>query len=349
VATAKGETGSGQGSEPKVRVPGDTSSGLTLRRLQVFWAVANLSSLTRASKQLGLAQPSVSQQIASLEEIVGSKLFDRRSNTLELTEAGRHLLRHVEKVLESMQVLEDGLAAITDGSRQTVHLAGLNSILRVLLPSAMQSLHAEFPRIDYEIHESAPAEVLEMLYARRINLGLISTNAIAPASAGFQQVPICADPYVLAVPDTLDLSGVEDPDRGLSSEQGAVLRSTIQFAFGTQHAKRVQAWYNAVLPGNWPLAQARSFEVALGMVQAGLGVCLAPAMSCVVGGEPVRGVRLYSVDYPSRNVVALLPKHYLRQEPYASLVRALETAGAAYAPPRTEPTPPFLNMPPEVR
>ncbi len=349
MAATNGDTKSGQGAEPKLRVPGETASGLTLRRMQVFWAVANLSSLTRASKQLGLAQPSVSQQIASLEEIVGSKLFDRRSNTLELTEAGRHLLRHVEKVLESMQLLEDGLAAISDGSRQTVHLAGLNSILRELLPGAMRTLHAEYPRIDYEIHESAPAEVLEMLYARRINLGLISTNAIAPASAGFQQVPICADPYVLAVPEALDLDGVTDPDKDLDPAQSEVLRSTIQFAFGTQHAKRVQAWYDAVIPGNWPLAQARSFEVALGMVQAGLGVCLAPAMTCIVGGAPIPGVRLYAVDYPSRNVVALLPKHYLRQEPYASLIAALEKAGAAYEPPRASLTPPFLNTPPEMR
>jgi DNA-binding transcriptional LysR family regulator len=331
--------------DAKPRSASDAAGGLTFRRLQVFWSVAHSTSLTQASKQLGLAQPSVSQQIATLEEIVGSSLFDRRSNTLELTEAGRHLLRHVEKVLESMQALEDGVAEIGDGSRQTVHLAGLNSILRVILPPAMEALHEEFPRVDYDIHESSPTEVLEMLYARRINLGLISSNSIAPASAGFQQVPICVDPYVLAVPRDLDLADVADPRTDLSPEAREVLMRSIQFAFGTQHSKRVQAWYDKVVPGNWPFAQARSFEVALGMVRSGLGVCLAPAMSCVVGGTAIQGVRLYRVDFPARDVVALLPKTYLRTDPYASLIEHLKVAGAHFAPPGLLDTPPFLDTP----
>lgn len=337
-----------QDAEPRQRLSNDTLGGLTFRRLQVFWAVAHSPTLTAASKQLGLAQPSVSQQLATLEEIVGAPLFERRSNALALTEAGRHLLRHVEKVLDSMQTLEEGLAEIGSGSQQTIHLAGLNSILRVLLPPAMEALHDAFPRIDYDIHESAPAEVLEMLYARRINLGLISSNAIAPASAGFKQIPICDDPYVLAVPTALDLSGVADPRRDLPDDARAVLMRSIQFAFGTPHSRRVQAWYDTVIPGNWPFAQARSFEVALGMVRAGLGVCLAPAMSCIVGGKPIEGVRLYRVDFPPRNVVALLPNTYLRQEPYASLIDHLKAVGGQFQNPELDATPPFLDHPTKV-
>ncbi|WP_138424348.1 LysR family transcriptional regulator [Maritimibacter alexandrii] len=329
----------------KLRQVGGTGGGLTFRRLQIFWAVANASSLTRASKQIGLAQPTVSQQIASLEDIVGMPLFERRSNSLELTEAGRQLMRHVQKVLESMQSLEDGLGAIGDGSRRTLRLAGLNSILRVLVPTAMEALHKKFSEIDYDIHESAPAEVIEMLYARRINLGLISSNSIAPASAGFEQIHICTDPYVLAVPSDLDLSGVTDPSRDLSAKDQDVLFRSIQFAFGTQHSRRVQAWYDGLMPGNRPFAQARSFEVAIGMVRAGLGICLAPAMSCVVGDRVIDGVRLYRVDFPARDVVALLPKQYLRQELYSCLIDELGAAGRTYAPPPASETPPFLLKP----
>jgi DNA-binding transcriptional LysR family regulator len=212
----------------------------------------------------------------------------------------------------------------------------------VILPEAMSAIHGSHPNIDYDIHESAPADVLEMLYGRRVNLGLIAANSIAPASAGFLQVPILVDPYVLAVPDWLDLDNVRDPRIDLSEEGLRTLTRSIQFAFGTPHARRVQAWYDQVIPQNWPFTQARSFEVALGMVRSGLGVCLAPALSSVVGGGPVAGLRLYRVNFPPREIVALLPSQYARAEPYSALVNALQDVGRTHVRPRIRDTPPFL-------
>lgn len=329
-------------AEIAAKIGGESGSGITFRRLQIFWAVALFNNLTKASKQLGLTQPTLSQQIASLEETVGTPLFYRRSNRMFPTEAGTHLLRMAEQVLESMQQLEDGLAEISDGTRQTVHLAGLNSVLRVLLPPAMNKVHEAYPKIDYDIHESAPAEVLELLYGRRISLGLIAANSIAPASAGFLQVPIYDDPYVLAAPACLELEGVTDPLTDLSPEALAILNRSIQFAFGTPYAKRVQAWYDEVIPGNWPFAKARSFEVALGMVRAKLGVCLAPTLSCVVGAQVIDGVKLYRVNFPPRRLVALMPTHYARQQPYATLVEALQQVASSHVLPPVLETPPFL-------
>lgn len=341
-ARADALTGDRRATEMAAWIAGESSGRFTLRRLQIFWTVAHFSSLTKAAKQLGLTQPTLSQQISSLEEIVGAPLFERRSNRMELTEAGKHLLRKAEIVLDGIQSLEDSLAEIADGRRMTVHLAGLNSVLRVLLPPAMEALHAAYPRIDYDIHESTPADVLEMLYGRRINIGLISANSIAPASAGFQQVAVYSDPYALAVPEHLDLDGVADPAT-LPERTREVLLRSIQFAFGTQHTQRVQAWYDQVIPGNWPFARVRSFEVALGMVRAGQGVCLAPAMSCVVGGSVIEGVKLYRLTLPPREIVALLPTQYLTQQPYAALIDELRRVGRAHRPPEMHPTPPFLR------
>jgi DNA-binding transcriptional LysR family regulator len=319
------------------------NSGITLHRLRIFWAIAHCDTLTSASKQLGLTQPSLSQQVSNLEEAVGAALFDRRSNRLSLTEAGVHLLRNVEPVLSSMQRLEDGLWQISAGTRQTVHLAGINSVLRVILPKAMEAIHGRHPNIDYDIHESAPADVLDMLYGRRVNLGLVAANSIAPASAGFLQVPLLKDSYVLAVPERLRLDDVTDPATDLSDEDRNTLSRSIQFAFGTPHARRVQAWYDQAIPENWPFTQARSFEVALGMVRAGLGVCLAPALSSVVGDGPIAGLRLYRVAFPPRQIVALLPSQYARSEPYAALLEALQKVGRSHVEPSVRDTPPFLR------
>ncbi len=319
------------------------NAGITLHRLRIFWAIAHSETLTSATKQLGLTQPSLSQQISNLEEAVGAALFHRRSNRMILTEAGTHLLRSVEPVLSSVQRLEDRLWQISDGTRQTVHLAGINSVLRVILPKAMRAIHATHPNIDYDIHESAPADVLDMLYGRRVNLGLIAANSIAPASAGFMQVPLFDDPYVLAVPEALKLDDVADPAADLSEEDRNTLSRSIQFAFGTPHARRVQAWYDQAIPENWPFTQARSFEVALGMVCEGLGVCLAPALASVVADRSIAGLRLYRVAFPPRQIVALLPSQYARAEAYAPLLDALREVGRAHVVPAVRETPPFLR------
>ena len=75
---------------------------MTLHQLRIFLAVAQAATLTRASKQLGLAQPSLSKQLASLEESVGTRLFDRGHNRMALTYAGRLLLRHAQSVLKEV-------------------------------------------------------------------------------------------------------------------------------------------------------------------------------------------------------------------------------------------------------
>ena len=60
---------------------------MTLHQLRIFWAVAHAATLTQAAKQLGLTQPSLSQQLSKLEESVGAKLFDRSGNQMTLTDA----------------------------------------------------------------------------------------------------------------------------------------------------------------------------------------------------------------------------------------------------------------------
>ena len=64
---------------------------MTLHQLKIFWAVAQAKSYTKASKILGLAQPSLSQQISKLEEELGSKLFNRGFSKINLTDASHSL------------------------------------------------------------------------------------------------------------------------------------------------------------------------------------------------------------------------------------------------------------------
>lgn len=318
---------------------------ITLRRLRIFWAVAHSSTLTRAAKLLNVSQPTLSQQLTGFEAAIGAALFDRRSNRMVLTEVGEMLLRRAEQVLRSAQELEDSLPTSGQPLRQTLRIAGVASVMRVILPAAMQHLAASSPGIDYDIHENAPAEIIDLLYARRVNVGLMAANSVSEVSAGFQQIPIMADPFVLAVPEGIDLSAVAELQHDVSAADLKVLNSTIQFVFGTQHSSRIQSWFDVNFPKNHLSVRVRSFELALDLVASGIGACVVPALTARMGDHARKGVKLYAINLEPRRIVAMVPTQYLRVSPYAAFLEALQAAGKSAAMPDVAPMPPFIAAP----
>ncbi len=315
---------------------------ITLRRLRLFWAVAHSTTLTRAAKLLNLSQPTLSQQLTAFENALGLPLFHRRSNRMVLTEAGEALLIKAEKVLRLAEELEDSLPGLGRPTRQNLRLAGVTSVMRAILPSALRRLSDSLPETDIDIHEGAPTEILDLLYARRVQIGLMAANSVAEVAAGFAQVPVMEDPFVLAVPDSLDLSRVEDPSKDLPLAAQEVLQSTIQFVFGSQHSSRIQAWFDQTIPGNRLAMRVRSFEMALDLVAAGLGVSVLPALTARLGGGPRRGVTLHAVPLGARRIVAMLPQQDPLPPAQKALLAALQAAGRAAPLPRVAEIPPFI-------
>jgi DNA-binding transcriptional LysR family regulator len=309
---------------------------MTLHQLRIFLTVA---TLTRASKQLGLAQPSLSKQLAGLEESVGTRLFDRGHNRLVLTDAGRVLLRHAQNVLREIDEAEAELREFAGGKRAIVRVAGLNSVIKTLVPDALMHCHAA-AGLEIDIQEAAPGEVLEMLYSRQIHIGLIAADSVAQASVGFRQVSIIEDPYVFAVPSAINLEGLEDINSA-SSDVANVLNRCVQFNFGTQHTLRVQQWYQRVLPFHRIIARCRTYEVALELVRAGLGVSLVPALTAL--SAALDGIQLFATDHGIRHTVAILPDQYLRLTPYKELIEALQVAGRKVVLPCILPMPPLIK------
>ena len=100
--------------------------GLELRHLRYFVAVAEAGTFTRAAEQLFIAQPTLSQQIGRLEQIVGTRLLRRRRDGVALTAAGTVLL----------DAARDVLSLVDHGVSRTRQAAGLGrQRLRVVMPS----------------------------------------------------------------------------------------------------------------------------------------------------------------------------------------------------------------------
>jgi DNA-binding transcriptional LysR family regulator len=257
---------------------------------------------------------------------------------MELTDAGRVLLRHAQNILKEVSEAEAGLREFAAGKRSIIRIAGLNSVVKALLPEALRRYGGVRPALEVDIHEAAPAEVLEMLYSRQADIGLIGADSVAQSSIGFRQVPIIEDPYVFAVPRAVRLAAIKDLE-GAPESAARVLNSAIEFNFGTPHTLRVQQWYQRVLPSHRIVAHCRTYDVALELVRAGFGVCLVPAMTALELAGTLDGIELYATDHGNRRTVAIIADQYLRLSPYKDLVEALQAAG------RNLTLPPILPLP----
>ncbi len=315
---------------------------MNLHQLRIFCAIAQSATLTQAAKQLGLAQPTLSQQLSKLEQKIGAKLFDRGLNQMELTNAGRYLLRRAQIILHEVDEAQSALKEFASGTRGIIRLAGLNSVIREVVPLAIERFSVQFPDVEFDMHEMAPAEVLDLLYARQVNIGLVAANTVAMSSGSFKAFPVVSDPYVFAVPGGVDLSCISDPDTDLPADQRRIVNSCIRFNFASQHSRQVEHWYQEMLPSHRLFAQCRSYEVALSMVRAGLGVCLVPSLAVYDACCGSGGMNLYATDRPARRTVAIVPSQYQRVEPYSSFLEALRQAGSAVRMPPIRPMPPFL-------
>lgn len=318
---------------------------ITIPQLRVFWAVAHGASLTRAAKQLGVTQPALSQQLGKLEAALGGRLFDRVNNQLVLTDAGRFLLRKAEVVLAELDEAEAGLAEFAMGRRSRIAVGALASIARALVPAAHVVTRGEFPDLELDLHELAPAEALEQLYGRNIQVALVSAYSLASNGISFARVDVARDGYVFATPKGLDLGCVTDPDWDLTPTQRALLNRTVRFNFGNLHNQRVEDWYRRVLPRHEVVATCRTYETALALVEAGLGVALVPRLCAHLGGRLVHDVDLHAVPELERPIVALIPPQYRHAQPFAAFLAALRKAATDLPLPPVGPTPPFLRAP----
>jgi DNA-binding transcriptional LysR family regulator len=118
---------------------------MDVRTLSTFSAAARALSFTNAAISLGYAQSSVTAQIKSLEEDLGSALFNRVGNRLELTEPGQRFLTYAEKILA---LTEEAKASIQDEAGVgTLRFTATESICTYLLPPVLKSFKAKYPRV----------------------------------------------------------------------------------------------------------------------------------------------------------------------------------------------------------
>jgi DNA-binding transcriptional LysR family regulator len=173
--------------------------GVELRHLIALEAVAREGSFGRAATSLGYTQSAVSQQIATLERIVGHRLIERPGGPrpVSLTEAGRLLLTHADAIAARVAAAQADLTALAEGQSGTLRVGVFQSVGQRILPEVMRRFLAAWPEVNLTLTESADdLELLGLVERGELDL----TFADLPLADGpFESVELLRDPYVLVV------------------------------------------------------------------------------------------------------------------------------------------------------
>lgn len=186
----------------------DSWLGVELRHLAALDAVAREGSFGRAAAALGYTQSAVSQQIQTLERIVGERLLERPGGprAVSLTEAGALLLRHAESIIARLHAAQADMAALAQGHGGRLRIGTFQSVGARVLPAVMRRFTAEWPHVELVLTESPSDEELQRLVERgELDLAF----AMPPLLDGpFESLELLSDPYVLLVPAEHEVAGL---------------------------------------------------------------------------------------------------------------------------------------------
>jgi DNA-binding transcriptional LysR family regulator len=176
-------------------------SGLEMRHLLALVAVVETGTFSAAAEQLGYTQSAVSQQVATLERIVGTPLFERPGGPrpVRLTAAGETMLTHARAVLARVSSAATDLRALASGEQGELRVGTLPSVGTKILPRLLGTFRAEWPGIGIVLRESRDsAELIHAVETGDIDVTFID---IGPYQTGPLEVrPLLDDPMVFLAP-----------------------------------------------------------------------------------------------------------------------------------------------------
>ncbi len=170
---------------------------MTAKQLRAFLAVAENFSFAQACEQLHLSQSALSLAIKALEESLGGALFSRTTRSVRLTPEGQALLPLARRLVAEWDNIEGEMRQRFSLQQGQVAVAAMPSFAANLLPEIIQRFVRSYPRVNVKIQDVVNEQVMEMVAARQVELGV---GFEPPASGPLAFTPLFTDRFIAVVP-----------------------------------------------------------------------------------------------------------------------------------------------------
>jgi DNA-binding transcriptional LysR family regulator len=258
-----------------------------LHQLGYFVALADTRHFTRAAEQVGVAQPTLSQQIRALEDGLGTRLVARRPGNIELTAAGEELLPVARRILAEADNARRALAELADLRRGRVHLGATPSLCTGVVPSVVADYRRDHPGVAIVITEGGSRDLQERLATGELDLALL-VDSRAREDQGLTTSPLFVEELVVIsspdVPPPTRRARLAVPE--LRHAPMVMFREGYDLRETTIAACREHGFEPTFA------VEGGEMDAVLSFVAAGVGVAIVP--STVVAGDRFRVTKLQS-------------------------------------------------------
>lgn len=241
----------------------------TLRQLTYFVALAETLSFREAAARCNVTQPTFSEGIKTLEDILGEPLFTRSKRHVILTPVGQDLLLPARDIIARTEDLVEKAHARREPFSGPLMLGVIPTIAPYLLPALLPVFQTHMPRLNLQLKEDVTGQLLTALDQRQIDLVLMAFPYDTP---GMTQMVLWQEPFVIARPGTTPFITQRATLEDLANynimllEDGHCLRD---HALAACHLQ----------PQRQKTFGATSLTTLIQMVQHGYGATLLPAMA----------------------------------------------------------------------
>lgn len=248
---------------------------MNLRDLEYAEALAKTRHFGEAAVACHVSQSTLSIQIKKLEEELGTKLFERDSRQVLLTDAGKILLTDMQQVLSTHRMLKEKAAALQNPLSGRLRFGAFPTLAPYLLPLIMPPLHKALPEVQFQLVEEKTERLIAQLLDGNLDAALI---ALPVTDARLDILPLFAEPFYLAVSHHSPLAKRKKADLDSLKQQDILL-------LDEGHCLRAQSLEvcTRIGVGESQSYRATSLETLRHMVAANAGVTLMPALAAEPG------------------------------------------------------------------
>ncbi len=261
-----------------------------LKHLEVFCEIVRQQSFSRAASAVHLTQASVSERIANLESMVGTKLLDRRGRRVTPTPIGRHLYERAVRLLKNKEDLCVEIEELLGARRGMLAIAASHTSSGYYLPRALARFREIHPQVTFSVTVDGSAQVVERVVRGEVELGIVGASSGRTIQGARHMLRAGAtlwdDPIVLAVP-------VDHPWAKRKSVRRAEL-AKVPFVV-REPGSGTRLWIERHLQDTLPhginsldvVAEIGSSDGVREAVKAGLGLALVPL--CTIAADVQAG------------------------------------------------------------
>ena len=159
-----------------------------LELYKVFYAVAKHKHMTKASEELHISQPAVSQSIKKLEDQLGGTLFLRSNKGMELTEEGKMFYEYVKGALELINNAENEFTSFKNMTKGEVKIGCSTTLTKLVLINTLKDFHLDYPNININITNDLTSNLINDLKLGKLDFVIFNESNIKETNLNLEKI-----------------------------------------------------------------------------------------------------------------------------------------------------------------